>query len=96
MGTLDNLKKEAKRRLKALGESAPRGTRPSLRDVQHALAREHGHESWRAMTEAIVREQPAALPRGGRVCRAGAGFGRNAGTASPRGNVPRSPPPIPR
>jgi ankyrin repeat protein len=58
--TLDNLKKEAKRWLKALhaGDAAARErlaqawpdapADPGLRDVQHALAREHGHQNWRA------------------------------------------------
>ena len=62
MSTLDNFKKEAKRWLKALRaeRSAARERRlkrayptaladPGLRDVQHALAREHGHESWIAL-----------------------------------------------
>lgn len=59
MSSIDNLRKEAKRRLKAL--RAQTGTSPAaaptLRDVQHALAREHGHESWKAMIESIEREQ---------------------------------------
>ena len=61
MSTLDNLRKEAKRWLKALragdtdarvrlSRAYPNGpANPSLRDVQHALAREHGHESWVAL-----------------------------------------------
>src|SRR5437870_13892853 len=67
--SLDNLKKEAKRWLKALREgdaeartrlgraypAAP--ARPVLRDMQHALAREHGYESWIALKEAV--EKPA-------------------------------------
>lgn len=69
MSTLDNLRKEAKRWLKALraGASDARARLgrayadaphdPGLRDVQHALAREHGHESWAAMTTAIVLRQ---------------------------------------
>jgi len=52
--SLDTLKKEAKRWLKALRDGDPRaaarfkaacpaaGEQPGLRDVQHALAREHG------------------------------------------------------
>jgi ankyrin repeat protein len=66
VSTLDNLKKEAKRRLKALRADSA-ADRPSLRDVQHALAREHGHESWRAMVEAVAREQAAPSPRGDRA-----------------------------
>jgi hypothetical protein len=58
VGSIDNLKKEAKRRLKALRAQSPSAT-TTLREVQHALAREHGHESWKAMLEAIERESPA-------------------------------------
>jgi ankyrin repeat protein len=70
VSSADNLKKEAKRWLKALRAKEPdaraRLTRawtaapedPVLRDVQHALAREHGHESWAALKAAI-----AATPR---------------------------------
>lgn len=62
MSTLDNLRKAAKRWLKALraneAEALERLKRaypgapdpPALRHVQHALAREHGHESWTALT----------------------------------------------
>ena len=66
MSTLDNLKKDAKRWLKALrsGDAAAwaryervggiRGAQsPGLRDVQHALAREGGHESWIAFTRDV-------------------------------------------
>jgi hypothetical protein len=61
MSALDNLKKAAKRWLKALRandvEAIARMRRvfpnapaqPGLRDVQHALARELGHESWIAL-----------------------------------------------
>src|SRR4051794_11662834 len=62
---LDNLKKEAKRWLKALRENdaeardrlvraypkAPE--KPVLRDVQHALACEYGQESWKALKLAL-------------------------------------------
>ena len=62
MTTLDNLKKSAKRWLKAIREgdaaalerlrraypAAP--ANPTLRDVQHALARESGAENWKALT----------------------------------------------
>src|SRR5262245_4556647 len=63
MSTLDNLRKAAKRWLKALragdAEAFARlrrahpgaGANPGLRDVQHALAREHGHESWKALKD---------------------------------------------
>ena len=65
MSSLDNLKKEAKRWLKALqdGDATARArlarawpqapATPVLRDVQHALAREHGFESWLAFKERI-------------------------------------------
>jgi ankyrin repeat protein len=63
--TLDNLRKDAKRWLKALRSgdakaearlkvawpSAP--AEPALRDVQHALAREYGQDSWIALNQAL-------------------------------------------
>ena len=60
--SLDTLRKEAKRWLKELREQNRDARRrferaypaapaiPVLRDVQHALALEHGHESWIALT----------------------------------------------
>lgn len=63
--TLDTLKKDAKRWLKALriGDSAARGrmaaawpeapAEPALRDVQHALAREYGQDGWIALKAAL-------------------------------------------
>jgi uncharacterized protein len=65
--TSDNLRKTAKRWLKALREgdaetrarlaraypAAP--AEPGLRDVQHAMARERGHESWKTMLDAVGR-----------------------------------------
>jgi hypothetical protein len=63
--SLESLKKEAKRWLdavqsgdttarerltRALGESPPN---PTLRDIQHALAREHGFAGWSALKDAI-------------------------------------------
>ena len=76
MTTLVNLRKAAKRWLKSLrdGDADARGRlaraypgapeRVTLRDVQHALARERGHESWialtRAVTEGVPREAPLA------------------------------------
>ena len=62
----DTLRKQARRWMKALGNGdadararferaypgAPR--QPVLRDVQHALAREYGHESWKALLEAVA------------------------------------------
>ena len=64
MSTFDNLRRTARRWLKALraGDSEARARliraypaaaeRATLRDVQHALARERGHESWIALKTA--------------------------------------------
>src|SRR5688572_23351360 len=54
--TLDSLKKEAKRRLRARRENDPSAT---LREVQHALAREYGFDGWSAL-KARVAEIEAA------------------------------------
>jgi hypothetical protein len=35
---------------------------PTLRDVQHALARERGHESWVALTQAIADSSKSDIP----------------------------------
>src|SRR4030095_8747517 len=63
--SLENLKREAKRWLKALraGDRDARARlerslstappEPTLRDVQHALAREHGLPGWSALTRAL-------------------------------------------
>jgi hypothetical protein len=63
--SLDNLRKEAKHWLKELRASNPDARArlqradaaapdtPVLRDVQHALAREYGHESWIALKLAL-------------------------------------------
>lgn len=63
--TLDNLRKEAKRWLKALRENDAGArtrlqrayptvsARPVLRDVQHALALEYGQENWKELKEAV-------------------------------------------
>jgi len=68
--TVEHLRKEAKRWLKALrAEDADARARferahskppanPVLRDVQHALAREYGHDDWIALTQALA-ERPA-------------------------------------
>jgi hypothetical protein len=67
---MENLRKEAKRWLKALRANDPDArarferayptapVTPVLRDVQHALAREHSYDSWIAMTRAIGRPAP--------------------------------------
>ncbi|MEO8597021.1 MAG: ankyrin repeat domain-containing protein [Candidatus Solibacter sp.] len=71
--TLDSLKKDAKRWLKALRADNPEARRRleqaypkapptlTLRAVQHALARVYGHENWKALTEALraIAAQPA-------------------------------------
>ena len=77
---MDNLRKEAKRWLKALRANDPDArarlerafpngpATPVLRDVQHALAREHGFDSWIAMKQALDTPAPkagAALTREG-------------------------------
>jgi len=65
MSALENLRKSARRWLKALraddadalarlkraDSNAP--SNPALRDVQHALAREHGHRSWVDLRRAL-------------------------------------------
>ncbi len=63
--TLDNLRKEAKRWLKALRENNakarehfqhayPNGpSQPVLRDVQHALARVYGQNDWKGLKKAV-------------------------------------------
>jgi len=74
VSSLDNLRKTARRWLKALREGdadararlvraypgAPE--RPALRDVQHAVAREHGHESWIALKRSIETENARERP----------------------------------
>ena len=77
---MDNLRKEAKRWLKALRANDPDArarleralpNAPAtlvLRDVQHALAREHGFENWVAMKTALdtpALKAAAALTREG-------------------------------
>ena len=69
--TLDHLRKEAKRWLKALRaddvqarerfkQAHPHApARPGLRDVQHALAREYGEDSWKDLRQAL-EVRPAA------------------------------------
>src|SRR5262245_29483020 len=71
--TLENLKKEAKRWLKALRENdaAARARlqhahpnapgKPVLRDVQYALAREYGQNSWKDLKQSL-ESRPATNP----------------------------------
>lgn len=68
--TLESLKREAKRWLKALraniGEASARFRRafpdapdvPTLRDVQHALALEHGLPGWAALKSQLAQDAP--------------------------------------
>src|SRR5262245_60998392 len=70
--TLENLRKEARRWLKALRRNDPEArarldtaypnapAQPVLRDVQHALAREYGHKSWIHLRQALQQAQAAA------------------------------------
>ena len=75
MSTLDNLRKTAKRWLKALRDGdvaeidrlrraypgAP--VTPTLRDVQHALARERGFQDWKELkAKAEAPREEAGLP----------------------------------
>ncbi|HSQ29895.1 MAG TPA: hypothetical protein VLN49_08605 [Gemmatimonadaceae bacterium] len=67
---LENLKREAKRWLKALRENVDEARArlarafpgapdvPTLRDVQHALAREHGFAGWSALKAQLTRANP--------------------------------------
>ncbi len=79
--SIGNLRKEAKRWLRALrAEDADARLRferaypsapeqPALRDVQHALAREYGHESWIALKQALqtLHSEAASAPSGVRT-----------------------------
>ncbi len=78
--TLDNVKREARRWLNALltNEDAARArfaralpdapAQPTLRDVQHALAREHGLPGWQALKDRLA--QDAAMRRYDKVAEA--------------------------
>jgi hypothetical protein len=74
MSTLENLRKAARRWLKALRAGDPQArarfehavhaapARPVLRDVQHALAREQGHDDWLSLRRAVEqRRHPTDL-----------------------------------
>jgi len=73
--TLDNLKREAKRWLKALRENVtdarsrldralPNAPEmPTLRDVQHALALEHGLSGWSALKSRVEETERSANAR---------------------------------
>jgi len=70
--TLENLKREAKRWLKALRENVSEArarfqrahptaaTEPTLRDVQHALAREHGLAGWSELKARVEAKSAGA------------------------------------
>jgi len=72
--TLDHLKKEAKRWLKAIraGDAIARArfvtvagdasTAPTLRDVQLAIAREFGLDGWATLKRMLERQAPSAMP----------------------------------
>jgi ankyrin repeat protein len=83
--TADNLRKAAKRWLKSIRagdlEARARLNRaypaapdaPTLRDVQHALARERGFESWIALTRAALEEGASETPLTALLLAAGKG-----------------------
>jgi ankyrin repeat protein len=72
--TLGTLRKAAKRWLKSLREGDPEARarlaranpgapgQPTLREVQHALARERGHQSWFALTRSLVEASSSETP----------------------------------
>ena len=93
--TLDSLKAEARRWLKALKAGAAdararlqralpgSSMQPTLRDVQHALAREFGLPGWTALKQRLAADAP--LRRYDRVAEALVAGGRTAySTKSPR------------
>ena len=69
--SLESLRKQAKRWLKALRELDPEAwlrlkracpeapAAPTLRDVQHALAREQGLQGWTQLKLAAAQQRPA-------------------------------------
>ena len=69
--SLDALRREAKRWLKALRDGDPNARArlakahagapptPTLRDVQHALAREHGFPGWTELRQELARRADA-------------------------------------
>lgn len=77
--SLDSLKKEAKRWRDALRANAAEARArleraipnapaiPTLRDVQHALAREHGFAGWAALKQAIERTLASDRDRGAKA-----------------------------
>ena len=85
MTTIDNLRKAAKRWLKSVREGDPEArarlaraypgapSTPTLRDVQHALARERGHQSWMALTRAVGDARASETPLTALLSAAGKG-----------------------
>jgi ankyrin repeat protein len=85
VSSLDNLRKTAKRWLHALraGDADARARfvrahpeapeSPTLRDVQHALARERGHASWVALTSATADRAAGDAPLAALFTAAGGG-----------------------
>jgi hypothetical protein len=77
--SLDSLKKEAKRWLDALRANAADARArleralphvpetPTLRDVQHALAREHGFPGWAALKKALLQAFASSRQAGARA-----------------------------
>jgi uncharacterized protein len=71
--SIEALRKEAKRWLKALRAQDPTAherfrrshpgapLQPGLRDVQYALAREHGEQSWAALKTALAQARRPAF-----------------------------------
>jgi ankyrin repeat protein len=67
---LDHFRKEAKHWLREIGRNNPGPVKrlrlaypgapaaPGLRDIQHALAREQGYESWKALKVALEQQAP--------------------------------------
>src|SRR5688500_7325515 len=112
--TLENLRREAKRWLKALrAHDAAARTRlervwpeaphePTLRDVQHALAREHGLSGWNALRLAVAEiaaqhsgdgrddavEQLLLAAAAGDVTRVAAVLDRHPDIVNERGVIP--------
>src|SRR5688500_9948689 len=74
--SLEQLKKDARRWLKALKQNDPEArarferahpeppARPALRDVQHALARELGFAGWTALKQELARRAAEAPAEG--------------------------------
>ncbi len=77
--SLDSLKKEAKRWLNAVRDADPdalarlkqalpsASLSPGLREIQQALAREHGFESWAALKQHLADEALARRTHAERI-----------------------------